>query len=345
MKPNDPDRTRVERLDPMIGVAIAGRYRLELKIAEGGFGAIYRAFDLRGDRDVALKLLHPRLATDPAVIARFRREGAAMSKLRNPHTVTAYEVGETRDGLFIAMELLEGISLYDNFRETGPMEWRRIARIARQVCDSLAEAHALGIVHRDLKPANIHLEERGHDRDYVKVLDFGIAKIVQGGALENVDLTHAGQMIGTFDYMPPEQMVGGECTGQSDIFTLGIVMYEMLTGELPFGAAATAGAQLAALVTKTPRPPSTRADCPPELDRIILRCLGRKPAERYPDVRALARDLDQLLDGGDERTLVKKITTARMDVPTIDEPTQLNASPKFLPSSTLPGVGPPKKKR
>ena len=99
------------------------------------------------------------------------------------------------------------------------------------------------------------------------------------------------------------------------------------------------------LVTKTPRPPSTRADCPPELDRIILRCLGRKPAERYPDVRALARDLDQLLDGGDERTLVKKITTARMDVPTIDEPTQLNASPKFLPSSTLPGVGPPKKKR
>jgi serine/threonine-protein kinase len=351
MKPNDPDRTRVELLDPMIGAVISGRYRLELRIASGGFGAIYRALDLRGDRDVALKLLHPRLANDPAVVARFRREGAALSKLRNPHTVTAFEVGETRDGiLFIAMELLEGISLYDNFRETGPMSWRRMARIARAVCDPLAEAHALGIIHRDLKPANIHLEEHAGERDYVKVLDFGIAKIVQGGALENADLTHAGQMIGTFDYMPPEQMVGGECTGQSDIFTLGVVMYEMITGELPFGAAATASAQLAALVTKTPQPASTRAECPPELDRIILRCLGRKPTDRYADVHQLADDLDRLLDGGDERTLLNRITTARMDVPTIEDPTLLNpAKPKFMPASTLPGVGPqrpkPKKPR
>jgi serine/threonine protein kinase len=331
MKPNDPDRTRVELLDPMIGVVIAKRYRIELKIASGGFGAIYRALDVPRDRDVALKLLHPRLANDPAVIARFRREGAALLRLRNPHTVSAYEVGETPDGaLFIAMELLEGESLYDHFRELGPLQWRRMARIARAVCDALAEAHALGIVHRDLKPANIHLEERNGERDYVKVLDFGIAKIVQGGALENADLTHAGQMIGTFDYMPPEQMVGGECNGQSDIFTLGIVMYEMITGELPFGMAATASAMLAALVTKTPKPPSTRAECSPEMDRIVLRCLGRKPDDRYRDVGELATDLDRLVDGdggGDERTLLNQIP------------------PKFVAAATLPGVGPTKKKR
>jgi serine/threonine-protein kinase len=221
-----------------------------------------------------------------------------------------------------------------------------MARIARAVCDSLAEAHALGIVHRDLKPANIHLEEHAGDRDYVKVLDFGIAKIVQGGALDNADLTHAGQMIGTFDYMPAEQMVGGECTGQSDIFTLGIVMYEMITGELPFGAQPTAALMLAALVSKTPRRPSALAECPPELDRIILRCLARKPDDRYRDVRELAGDLDQLLDGGEERTLLNRITTSQMDVPVIDEPTlQTPAVPKFRPAATLPGVGPTKKKR
>ena len=320
MKRDDPDRTKVELLDPMIGVVIGGRYRLELKIASGGFGAIYRAFDLRGDRDLALKLLHPRLAMDGAVIARFRREGAALSKLRNPHTVRAFDVGETPDGiLYIAMELLEGESLYDHFRELGVLSWRRMAQIARQVCDALGEAHALGIIHRDLKPANIHLAAD----DFVKVLDFGIAKIVHGGELENADLTHAGQMIGTFDYMPPEQMVGGELSPHSDIFTLGIVMYEMISGQLPFGAAATASAMLAALVTKLPRPPSTKAECPPELDRIILKCLARKPEDRFADSHALAAAIDQVLDDNDEPTVVKK----------------------FVQVTTVPGVGPPKKKR
>ena len=196
-----------------------------------------------------------------------------------------------------------------------------MAQIARAVCDSLAEAHALGIIHRDLKPANIHLEPRG-DGGFVKVLDFGIAKIVQGGALDDADLTHAGQMIGTFDYMPPEQMVGGECTGQSDIYTLGIVMYEMITGELPFGAQPSAAKMLASIMATKVRPPSTLAEVPPELDRIILRCLARKPVDRYPDVGALSTDLDRVLDPVDEPTLVR---------------------PRFVAATTLPGVGPKKR--
>ena len=344
MKPTDLDSTKIQLLDPLIGEVIAGRYRIELKIASGGFGAIYRALDLREDRDLALKLLHPRLANDPAVIARFRREGAALRALRNPHTVSAFDVGETRDGmLYIAMELLEGESLYDHHKKRGPLPWRRMVQIARAVCDALAEAHALGIIHRDLKPANIHLELRGGG-GFVKVLDFGIAKIVHGGALDAGDLTHAGQMIGTFDYMSPEQMVGGECTGRSDIFTLGIVMYEMITGQLPFGAAASASAQLAALVTKTPRAPSTLADMPPELDRVILRCLARNPDDRHADVAELIADLDRVLARGDvdEKTLINQVVADRLDAHG-DEPTIVRKQ-KYVPS-TLPGVAPPKKRR
>ena len=321
-KPADQERTKVEIFDPMKGAVVAQRYRIELKIASGGFGAIYRALDLREDRDVALKVIHPRLATDPAVVARFRREGAALRALRNPHTVAAYDVGETDEGmLFIAMELLDGESLFDHFRKRGPLPWRRMAQIGRAVCDSLAEAHALGIIHRDLKPANIHLELRGGG-GFVKVLDFGIAKIIQGGALDDADLTHAGQMIGTFDYMPPEQMVGGELSAPSDLFTLGIVMYEMITGELPFGAQPSAAKMLASIMTTKIRPPSMLAEVPPELDRIILRCLARKPVDRYPDIAALSADLDRVLDPVDEPTLVR---------------------PRFMPATTLPGIGPKKR--
>jgi serine/threonine-protein kinase len=321
-KPADQERTKVEIFDPMKGAVVAGRYRIELKIASGGFGAIYRALDLREDRDVALKVIHPRLATDPAVIARFRREGAALRALKNPHTVAAYDVGETDEGmLYIAMELLEGESLFDHFRKRGPLPWRRMAQIARAVCDALAEAHALGIIHRDLKPANIHLELRGGG-GFVKVLDFGIAKIIHGSALDDADLTHAGQMIGTFDYMPPEQMVGGELSAPSDIFTLGIVMYEMITGELPFGAQPSAAKMLASIMATKVRPPSALAEVPPELDRVILRCLARKPADRYPDIAALSADLDRVLDPADEPTLVR---------------------PRFVPATTLPGIGPKKR--
>jgi serine/threonine-protein kinase len=180
-----------------------------------------------------------------------------------------------------------------------------MAQIARAVCDSLGEAHSLGIIHRDLKPMNIHLELRGGG-GFVKVLDFGIAKIIQGSALEAADLTHGGQMIGTFDYMPPEQMVGGELSGQSDLFTLGIVMYEMITGELPFGAQPTAAKMLASIVATKPKPPSTRvAEIPGEFDRIILRCLARKPQDRYASAGDLATDLDRLLEPVDEPTLVR----------------------------------------
>ncbi|CAN5564748.1 hypothetical protein BH11MYX1_BH11MYX1_53360 [soil metagenome] len=314
---DDPDRTHVSILDPLVGQVVATHYRIELGIAAGGFGAIYRTVDLRDDHDVAIKLLHPHLTQDPAVLARFRREGGALSQLHDPHTISAYEVGEMEDGtLYIVMELLEGENLYETYKQLCPLPWRRVVTIARAVCSSLAEAHALGIVHRDLKPANIHLGHAGADGDTVKVLDFGIAKIIRGeSGLDSSDLTQVGHMIGTFDYMPPEQTVGGECTGQSDIFTLGVVMYEMISGHRPYGEHGTATHMLAALLAKYPMPLGAFAEVPPELDRIIQRTLARKPEHRHASVDDLAAELERLMPHG--RRHSKAGATDQMETVTV----------------------------
>jgi serine/threonine-protein kinase len=292
------DQTMVERRDPLIGTILDQRFLIEFQLAAGGFGAIYRATDVLSDAEVALKVLLPRLARDRSVVERFRREGKTLANLRDPHTITAYELGEAPDGtLYIVMELLHGQSLYEQFRSHGRLPWRRVVHIARGVCSSLAEAHAVGIVHRDLKPANIHLETRGNDPDFVKVLDFGIAKIVQGSGPEHNELTQAGTMIGTVDYMSPEQMVGGEMTPSSDIYTLGIVMYEMITGQTPFVDAQTATAILAAVLTRTPDPLSSHVPVPVAVEQIVARCLERDRGHRFADITELNDALARVVAG------------------------------------------------
>ena len=288
----DPDdATVLEARDPLAGTLLDGRYRLEEKIADGGFGSIYRGTQLASGRAVAIKILHRHFRADPGISARFRREAAAMASLHDPHTVAAYDHGETHDGtLYIVMELLVGQSLYDHFMTRGGLPWQHVVAIARGVCSSLGEAHALGIVHRDLKPANIYLERRG----FVKVLDFGIAKIMAGSGIASGDLTYVGQMIGTFEYMPPEQLVGGVCTPRSDVFSLGVVMYEMLSGARPFGEVDGPAGMLAALFGTVPAPLSALANVPPALDRIVMRCLDREPLARYADAVELAAELEQI---------------------------------------------------
>jgi len=290
--------TSVERADPLVGSIFDRRFHVDERIAAGGFGAIYRATHIKSGHRIALKVLLPSLAQDLGVVARFRREGDTLTTLRNPHTIIAYELGEAADRtLFIVMELLYGESLFERYKANGPLPWRRMAKIAREVCESLEEAHALGIVHRDLKPTNIHLEQQGDDRDYVKVLDFGIAKILGAGA---ADLTNAGQMIGTIDYMSPEQMLGGSVTGQTDIYTLGIVMYEMIAGCMPFGESLTAAQALSAVMKSKPQPLYLRAPVPEDLDRIVMRCLERETSRRYQTVRELRDDLERLLPKHDD---------------------------------------------
>ncbi|HET7503711.1 MAG TPA: protein kinase [Kofleriaceae bacterium] len=307
------------------------RFRIAAKIAAGGFGAIYRATHLKSGHEFALKVLHPNLTSDSKVVARFLREGATLTRLRDPHTVTAYELGEAPDGtLYIVMELLRGESLYERYRVQGRLPWRRVITIARAVCSSLAEAHELGVIHRDLKPTNIHLEPRDGGEDFVKVLDFGIAKILQGSELDATDLTHVGQMIGTLDYMSPEQMVGGQCAPSSDIYTLGIVMYEMIAGKKPYEDATSAAAALAAVLTVTPDRVSTLAIVPADVDRVVMRCIERAHGDRFQSASDLAAALDEILAAGDE---------AVTSVAPSSKPPQLG--PRSTPSSTPSPVASP----
>jgi eukaryotic-like serine/threonine-protein kinase len=319
MRGEDPDQTKVAIADPLLGTVVDRRYRIEFRLAAGGFGAIYRAQHVINRRHVALKILHASLATEPEIVARFRREADALSQLQSPHTVKAFDFGQTGDGvLYIAMELLQGESLYERFRALGPLPWQRMVTIARQVCDSLGEAHDLGIVHRDLKPTNIHLEEFGGDPDYVKVLDFGIAKILHGSMLDNADLTRTGQMVGTFDYMAPEQMVGGQTSGQSDIYTLGIVMYEMITGERPFGNPETPAAMLTAMLAQTPSPMAMFAEVPDDLEVIVARCLDREVGARYATVQELDADLERVLALDEAtKTQVARVPPGVQTAPTV----------------------------
>jgi serine/threonine-protein kinase len=278
-----------------VGRMLGERYRIEGRIAGGGFGAtIYRATDITNGRAVALKVLHAGLIGQDDLVARFRREAAVLGHLHNPHTVSAYDAGETADGtLFIAMELLEGESLHDRYRAAGRLPWRRVLDIARQVCASLSEAHAHGIIHRDLKPTNIYLE-RG---DVVKVLDFGVAKILSDSDLHDDVLTRSGQMVGTFDYMAPEQMIGSACTPQTDLYTLGLVIYELIAGVRPFGSARSPTAMLKAMMMPVPTALSAISDAPRELDTVIDKLLQPDPTHRYASAHALVAALDEVRCG------------------------------------------------
>jgi serine/threonine-protein kinase len=348
MDEHDPDRTRIATVDPLVGTVLDRRYRIEFRLAAGGFGAIYRATHVIQRRPVALKVLHTKLATEPDVIARFRREAQALGALRNEHTITAYDFGETRDGtMYIAMELLQGESLFERFRALGPLPWRRMVAIARQVCSALGEAHAAGIIHRDLKPTNIHLERIGGDPDFVKVLDFGIAKILHGSAIENMDLTRSGQMVGTFDYMAPEQMVGGQVSSQSDIFTVGVLLHEMITGDKPFGDPDTAGEMLTAMMSKPPASVSANSGAPAELDAIVARCLDRDPLKRYKTTAQLSAELQRVLEAEDTKTQLQLHYDVLGDDTVIDNPPDGPVTApqraEVDPRTTLPGVAPPER--
>ena len=332
------DRTLVQIHDPLVGSIFDRRFRIDFRIAIGGFGAIYHATHVHSGHQIALKVLHPRLTADPGVLARFRREGDTLTRLRSPHTIIAYETGETDDGtLYIVLELLHGESLFERYRARGRFPWERMVTIARAVCTSLEEAHGLGVVHRDLKPTNINLETREGDDHFVKVLDFGIAKILSGSALDASELTNAGQMIGTLDYMSPEQMVGGRCTVHTDIYTLGIVIYEMIAGRRPFLEASSPAAVLAAMLRDTPPPLSSFVDVPPALDHVVGKCLAREAGDRYASVVELGQELEHLLHTAgpsDANEITRPVLAA---VPRGDEISGLSALATPSPTAPYPG--------
>ncbi len=336
-----------ELVDHLIGATLDRRYVIESKIAAGGFGTVYRGRALESGQRVAIKVLLQQHTNDPSVSARFRREAVAMSSLASRHTVTTYELGEdfAHGAQFIVMELLEGESLYDRFTACGSLHWRTVLSIVRQVCESLAEAHALGIVHRDLKPANIFLSQ-GPTPDYVKVLDFGIAKILQGSNMhDGTDLTRIGQAIGTLEYMSPEQLIGGELDNRTDLYTLGVVAYEMIVGNRPFAEVTGATGLVTALMTRRPPLPSqlTRGPLPAALDGVLMRCLERDAQDRYNDVHELAHAIDQMLAIKEDLFTTQRQwrkSVPIFDVDQEDELTQVDAKPPYDPNKS-PSKPPP----
>ena len=278
-----------------VGRTLNHRYVVEDKIGEGGFGAVFRGKQIATGREVALKILHPHNSGDPTIVARFRREAEACSKLRDPHTVTTYDFDETEDGiLYLAMELLRGRSLHLLQKSEGPFPPERVLGILEQVAESLGEAHQNGIVHRDMKPENVIVESRGGN-DYVKVLDFGIAKMISGDR-EVQALTAVGQTLGTLEFMSPEQLRGVKLDGRSDIYALGMMAYEMLTGELPFKSAKTP-IEIINFHMKDVCPPPSKLrpdlNIPPAVDAVILKMVAKTRDNRYADTAALRAAIDQ----------------------------------------------------
>ncbi len=279
-----------------------GMYELEARIAQGGMGEVWRAKHKLLTRPAAIKLIKPNEGEGPAVDAlalrRFEREAQVTASLRSPHTVQLYDFGVTRTGSFYyVMELLEGTDLENLVREQGPLEPRLVVHILEQTLDSLAEAHSHGLVHRDIKPANLHLSERGLEKNFVVVLDFGLVKAEAPAGEVSVSLTQAGRITGTPAYLAPEIATGrGKVDGRADLYALGCVAYYLLTGKLVFEGATAMQVALAHAV-EAPIPPSQRIGrpIPRDLERIILQCLEKDPEQRPHS----ARELLEMLQGID----------------------------------------------
>jgi serine/threonine-protein kinase len=276
-------------LETLIGKTLNHRYLVEDKIGEGGFGAVFRGKQIATGREVALKILHPHNVSDETILARFKREAEACSKLRDTHTVTTYDFDETPDGiLYLAMELLRGRSLHQLQKAEGPLAPLRVLDILDQVAASLAEAHANGIVHRDMKPENVFIETR-EGKDHVKVLDFGIAKVITDDQ-QAPALTAVGQTLGTLEFMSPEQLRGLKLDGRSDLYALGMMAYEMLTGNLPFANVKNPLDIINFHMKQQPPAPSKLTDkvvIPPAIDEIILKMVEKQRDRRFADANAL----------------------------------------------------------
>ncbi len=278
--------------DPLLGSVLGGRYRLLAQLGQGGMGTVYRALHLLMDKPVAVKVLRRDLAAAGEAVARFRREARSASRLDHDHCIRVTDFGQSEDGLlYLVMELLDGESLGQVVRR-GPLPSARVASIGMAVAEALAHAHELGIIHRDLKPDNIFLARRPRGRELVKVLDFGLAKLVSDAAL-GPSITRDGTVFGTPEYMAPEQAEGDTLDGRTDLYALGCVLYEMLTGDVPFTAPGFV-ALLTKQVSDIPEPPRARRpdlDIPEGLAQIVLRCLQKKPDERYATATELAEAL------------------------------------------------------
>ncbi len=287
-------RSLRESAQSWVGLVVAQRYRVEALIGIGGMGAVFRVTHLALGKPFALKVLHDHYTRDADIITRFMREARAATQTGHPNIIDVLDIGTTDGGdVFFVMELLEGHHLGTTVREQGPMAIRRAVHIARQICRALSAAHEVGIIHRDLKSENVILTARGKDPDFVKVLDFGICKHVNADASQ----TSPGLVMGSPDYMAPEQGAGLEATVASDVYAVGCILFEMLTGRLPFEGRNAIDVLMQKGARDAVRATTYRAEVPEALADVIARCLSRATSLRPPTMRALEYDLTRAVDG------------------------------------------------
>jgi eukaryotic-like serine/threonine-protein kinase len=278
-----------------------GPYEIVASLGAGGMGEVYRARDTRLERTVAIKILPAQLSSDPVRKQRFEREAKTISSLNHPHICVLHDVGHQEGIDYLVMECVEGETLAKRL-EKGPLPLEQVLKYGAQIADALDKAHRSGVVHRDLKPGNIMLTPTG-----AKLLDFGLAKpavasasvaTLTAAATQDSPVTEPGTIVGTFQYMSPEQVEGKEADGRSDIFSLGAVLYEMLTGQRAFPGKSQLSVA-SAILEKEPEPiSSVKPMTPPTLDHAIRRCLAKDPEERWQTARDLALELKWIAEGG-----------------------------------------------
>ncbi len=301
-------------MDPLVGQVLDGRFRVVEAIGTGGMGRVYRAVQQPLNRAVALKVLDYNYGAgrDESFRQRFLVEAALTAKLTHPNTITVIDYGCTPNGIFyIAMEYLDGRTLDQVVQDEGPIEWRRVLTIGQQVCRSLKEAHNLGVVHRDLKPANVMLLHADDDTDQVKVLDFGLVKsFVVGQELEGRAVTEQGMLMGSPPYMAPEQGEKNHADPRSDIYSLGTVLYEALTGAPPFTGKNPMEVILKHVHQAVPpmRIPATGDAIPPEMEALVVRCLAKSPMDRF-------QSMDEVLQAMQELSMPQHFATPTGGIP------------------------------
>jgi hypothetical protein len=312
--------------DPFVGKVIDGRYEIQQRVGEGGMGVVYKARQISIDRVIALKMLNAQMAQDPTWVQRFYNEAKACSRLQHPNTIRMFDFGQTQDGrLFMTMEFLDGQTLREAIQER-PLAPQRVVKILIQCCASLAEAHSIGIIHRDIKPDNVFLLNMAGSPDFVKLLDFSVAKLLEGDRMK----TQAGVVFGTPQYMSPEQGRGLPLDARSDLYALGILSYEMLTGGVPFNDENPMTVIQMHLQGQIPPMPDS---IPYSVQAVVRKALEKEPARRYQSAGEMMQHCQQVFaelnsggvsvgGGGVPRTMIAPNPGAMQGAPMGGQPAQ-----------------------